>query len=270
MLRFLLAFAVAGRDGRQMRTEQSIVEELSTEVDKPHRVWPGDPWDLLPESLEGAEIPAIMIAPQHLYDVRTAAIRELGFKPRHVMPVVTQEDCVYRSKPMTGVFFAHQNAWDAVLKSNTSSLILEADWTTAKRTAKQTRALMEKVLKENSNKDLISFGACDNVGAPMVCLTAYFLTPKAAQILLKWAPPCPSSMPVDDVVRDFCFNSKLKCFEAPHPPDLKDTSELGNGEQAFGEGIFQQDRTNLRGMEPASTKTPVAFHDTYDTPDAVS
>ena len=40
------------------------------QVDKPHRVWPGDPWDLLPESLEGAEIPAIMIAPQHLYDVR--------------------------------------------------------------------------------------------------------------------------------------------------------------------------------------------------------
>jgi hypothetical protein len=235
-------------------------------------------------------IPAIMIAPQYLYDKRAPALSELGFVPKHVMPVISQLACVSGSKPMTGVYLAHMNAWDVINRTRQMSLVIEADWTTAKRSLEDTRKLLNNVLKDNNagNRELISVGGCTQFGIPHVCTTAYFMTPAGAEKMLKLStetrPLCPHSEPLDDTFRVLCTHedektkkTQLSCYEAPKAPDLGQTSKLGekkNGQwlQAYGEGIFQQDRVNLRGMHVKgnSVKEARRFHDTYDTPDAVN
>ena len=156
--------------------------------------------------METKGIPAIMIAPQYLYDKRAPALSELGFVPKHVMPVITQLSCVSGSKPMTGVYMAHMNAWDVINRTKTTSLIIEADWTTAKRSLPDTRKLLNDVLSKYNagNKELISVGGCTQFGLPHVCTTAYFMTPKGAEKMLQRSADtkfCPHTEPLDDTFR---------------------------------------------------------------------
>lgn len=241
-------------------------------------------------------IPAIMLAPQYLYDTKGPSLTELGFVPKHVMPVISPLTCVHGSKTMTGCYLAHMNAWDYINRTKQFSLIIEADWTTAKRSFPDTRKLLNDVLQKynNGNRDLISVGGCTQFGIPHVCTTAYFMTPEGADKMLRLSAGedggralCPYGEPLDDTFRVLCTHvdektqtTKLKCYEAPNAPDLGHSSKLGENKEgqwqnAYGQGIFQQDRVTLRGMhvkgnDANSAKEAEKFHDTYDTPDAVS
>ena len=151
-------------------------------------------------------IPAIMLAPQYLYDTKGPSLTELGFVPKHVMPVISPLTCVHGSKTMTGCSLAHMNAWDYINRTKQFSLIIEADWTTAKRSFPDTRKLLNDVLQKynNGNKELISVGGCTQFGIPHVCTTAYFMTPKGAEKMLQRSADtkfCPHTEPLDDTFR---------------------------------------------------------------------
>ena len=168
----------------------------------------------------------VISRPDRLSNAKLCFLQRCGLDVTRLDPVYTDKTLNGMSRREYGCYLAHRNAWQHIIDGeDDSAVILEEDFEPVVNAER-----VRQHIDEHANIDLVRLGGCGGY-----CLTAYILSKRAAKDFAAQAVNVTDTMMLN-------YKNQVRI---QHPNDSR----------YYGDGIFQQDRTN---------QDDTAIHDKYN------